>query len=149
MTKNEIRNFVYRTARCSRKSLDLAREITGRNALYNERQIENIIMDYLEANNFDDDIICRIVAIHPDKVFFDVYYDCMNEKKAEDEELEKAKKNVDSVPHIKSSKGLIKLNADGDERVTDNKKYLYPKIAICLAGASVIGLLVYSAIKNR
>ena len=72
----------------------------------------------------------------------------MNEKKEEEDALEKTKKSVDSVPHIKSSKGLIKLNADG-ERATDNKKYLYPKIALCVAGASLIGLLVYSAVKNK
>lgn len=143
MTKNDIQNFVIRTVRTSRGALDLARRITGKNVYYNERQIENIILNYIEANNYDDDFICEVIDIHPDKPFFDVYFDYLSEAQQEKIELENARK--------KENKDGKKINAEGEkkEKATDAKKYTFPKIAMISAGVVIGGVLIYSLVKKN
>ncbi len=55
-------------------SLNLANNITKKNIAYSKPDTFKIITAYLERNNYVDDVVDKVLDIHPDKPILDIYY---------------------------------------------------------------------------
>ena len=86
-----LQNFIRHTLRNSGQSLAFAQRITGQKRAYTDRQIEEIVLNWLEANNYGNEEICQIIDLHIDKPYFDLYYELMEEKQRENDEIERLK----------------------------------------------------------
>lgn len=129
-----LQNFVRHTLRNSGQSLAFSQRITGQKRAYTDRQIEAIVLNWLEANNYGNEEICQIIDLHIDKPYFDLYYELMEDRQRENDEIERLKE---------------KHNATGKkvgDSVTKSTNYSVPK-AVCgvslllLAGAVVMSCL--------
>lgn len=136
--KESLRNFIRKTLRESGKSLELAQQITGRNARYTNWQIEEIVLDWLEANNYGNEEICQVMDIHIDKPYFDLYYEIMCEKEKENAEIERIKKQ-----------GNKKMKATGEEKKTITKplKFNASKVILGVSAFALVGAIVCSCVK--
>lgn len=133
-----LQNFIRHTLRNSGQSLAFAQRITGQKRAYTDRQIEEIVLNWLEANNYGNEEICQIIDLHIDKPYFDLYYELMEEKQRENDEIERLKEQK-AKKHNATGKKV------GDS-VTKPAKFSVPK-AVCgvslllLGGAIVMSCL--------
>ena len=132
-----LQNFVRHTLRNSGQSLALAQRITGQKRIYTQSQVENIILDWLEANEYGNEEICQVIDIHIDKPYFDLYYELMQAKQKENDEIEKL-----------NDQKAKKMNATAkvDDGVTMPTKFSVPKVVcgvsfLLLGGAIVMSFL--------
>lgn len=132
-----LQNFVRHTLRNSGQSLALAQRITGQKRIYTQSQVENIILDWLEANEYGNEEICQVIDIHIDKPYFDLYYELMQAKQKENDEIEKL-----------NDQKAKKMNATAkvDDSVTKPTKFSVPKVVcgvslLLLGGAIVMSCL--------
>lgn len=75
MVAQEIDSFVSRVINSNPKTQILAKKITKKDLPYKKGETEKIILSYVKRNNYDNDVVDTIVSYHPDKKFFDVYYE--------------------------------------------------------------------------
>lgn len=132
-----LQNFVRHTLRNSGQSLALAQRITGQKRMYTQSQVENIILNWLEANEYGNEEICQVIDIHIDKPYFDLYYELMQAKQKENDEIEKL-----------NDQKAKKMNATAkvDDSVTKPTKFSVPKVVcgvslLLLGGAIVMSCL--------
>lgn len=132
-----LQNFVRHTLRNSGQSLALAQRITGQKRMYTQSQVENIILDWLEANEYGNEEICQVIDIHIDKPYFDLYYELMQAKQKENDEIEKL-----------NDQKAKKMNATAkvDDSVTKPLNFSVPKVVcgvslLLLGGAIVMSCL--------
>ena len=132
-----LQNFVRHTLRNSGQSLAFAQRITGQRRSYTDRQIEEIVLNWLEANNYGNEEICQIIDLHIDKPYFELYYELMQAKQKESDEIERLKEQ-------KAKK--MNATAKVEDSITKSSKFSVPK-AVCgvslllLGGAIVMSCL--------
>lgn len=132
-----LQNFIRHTLRNSGQSLALAQRITGQKRMYTQNQIESIILDWLEANAYGNEEVCQVIDIHIDKPYFDLYYELMQAKQKENDEIERLKEQK-----------AKKLNATAKvgDSVTKPLQFSVPKVVcgvslLLLGGAIVMSCL--------
>jgi hypothetical protein len=101
-----IQNMVSRVVRENPGTLKLAQEINKTQFPYNQMQIEDIILDYLHKTK-DADTVDKVVSMHPDKPFFDVYYKRQASGKSKGKDL-----NCMGCATFSAEGGKIKLSTN-------------------------------------
>jgi len=124
-----LQNFVRHTLRNSGQSLTLAQRITGQKRMYSERQVEEIVLNWLEANEYGNEEVCQVIDIHIDKPYFELYYELMQAKQKESDEIERLKEQ-------KAKK--MNATAKVEDSVTKSSKFSVPK-AVCGASLLLLG----------
>lgn len=124
-----LQNFVRHTLRNSGQSLPLAQRITGQKRMYSERQVEEIVLNWLEANEYGNEEVCQVIDIHIDKPYFELYYELMQAKQKENDEIERLKEQ-------KTKK--MNATAKVEDSVTKSSNFTVPK-AVCGASLLLLG----------
>lgn len=129
MTKEDIKKFATRIVSSNPKTKELAKKITGRNAEYSQKDVNNIILSYLERNKYNNDVIATIMQYHVDRPFFDKLHEIKsnratpyNDEKSREKELTHTVRTKETE-QVKDSKldcaACATFSAEGDD-VSEN-----------------------------
>lgn len=128
---NNIDKLARRIVTTNPKSIFLAQKITGKDFLYSKGEIENIVLAHLRRNNFNDEVIDSIIELHPDKIYFDIFYNRNGLKIATDKDDKGEKLNCAAC---------ATFSAEGE---TQKNPFTGQKVLI-FAGLGVISLIIAS-----
>jgi len=141
----EIDNLAKRVIQANPKAKDLAISITGNNHNYNKNETEQIILPFLKRNKYSDDSVDKIIELHPDKKFFDIYFARKNSIKKPQLNLveeENSKLNCAACATFSAEGG-------GDEPTKESNPFSKQKALMVTAGILLFGTLIYSSLDTR